>query len=100
VSAVCATPLDDRDTTYRVDDHESGFTVTAYYSRYQFIPESEAVAAAGMSALLNIAYVIAESRGRKIEPVNEQRVRMSMGRNGISGTTSWSGSVRVFYKNG
>jgi hypothetical protein len=105
--AGCATPLGyterplqryDRDTTYRVDDHESGFTVTAYYSRYQFIPESDVVAVAGKSTLLNIAYDVAEARGRKIEPINEQRVRMSMGRNGVSGATSWSGSVKAFYK--
>jgi hypothetical protein len=105
--AGCATPLGyserplqryDRDTTYRVDDNESGFTVTVYYSRYQFMPESDALAAAGKSALLNIAYDVAEARGRTIEPINEQRIRMSMGRNGLSGTTSWSGSVKVYFK--
>jgi hypothetical protein len=59
----------DRDTTYRIDEHSSGFTVTAYYSRYQFIPESDAVNAAGKSALLNIAYDTAYARGRAIEPI-------------------------------
>ena len=43
----------DKDTTYRIDDHEDGFTITVYYSRYQFIPESDAVAMAGRSALLS-----------------------------------------------
>ncbi len=103
----CATPVGytsqplqrhDRDTTYRIDDHDSGFTITVYYSRYQFIPESDAVNAAGRSALLSIAYDISESRGRPIEPINEQRIKISMGRNGFSGTTSWSGTVKVFYK--
>ncbi len=105
--AGCATPIGytsqplqrhDRDTTYRIDDHSSGFTITVYYSRYQFIPESDAVNAAGRSALLSIAYDVAEARGRAIEPINEQRIKMSMGRNGLSGTTSWSGTVKVFYK--
>lgn len=88
----------DKDTTYRVDDHDSGFSITVYYSRYQFVPESTAVALAGKSALLSIAHDVAESRGRAIDPIDEQRIKMSMGRNGLSGITSWSGSVKVFYK--
>jgi hypothetical protein len=103
----CATPVrytsqplqrHDRDTTFRIDEHESGFTITVYYSRYQFIPESDAVNTAGRSALMSIAYDVAEGRGRAIEPINEQRIKMSMGRNGLSGITSWSGTVKVFYR--
>lgn len=103
----CATPVGysekplariDKNTTYRVDDHPDGFTITVYYSRYQFIPESDAVAQAGRSALTSTAYDIADARGRKIEPINEQRIKMSMGRNGVSGITSWTGTVKVFYE--
>ena len=103
----CATPVGystqplqrhDKDTTYRIDDHEDGFTITVYYSRYQFIPESDAVAMAGRSALLSIAHEISDARGRPIEQINEHRIKMSMGRNGFSGITSWSGTVKVFFK--
>lgn len=102
----CTTPIGysekpfvrvDRDTSYQLDEHPDGFTVTVYYSRYQFIPESDAVSTAGKSALLATAYEIADARGKKIQPINEQRIKMSMGRNGISGITSWSGTVKAFY---
>jgi hypothetical protein len=87
----CATPVSytntplatyDKDTEYAIDDRQDGFSVTVYYSRNQFIPESDAVAVACKSALTSIAYDYGEKRGRKIEPVNEQRIRISMGRNG------------------
>jgi hypothetical protein len=106
-SCGCATPVGytekplaraDKDTSYRVDEHSDGFTLTVFYSRYQFIPESDAVVSAGKSALLNTAYDVAEARGKKIQPINEQRIKMSMGRNGLSGITSWTGTVKVFYE--
>jgi hypothetical protein len=103
----CAAPVEyssqplqryDNNTSFRVDDQDDGFTITVYYSRYQFIPESEAVAMAAKSALMSIAYEVSDMRKRPIEQINEQRIKMSMGRNGLSGITSWSGTVRVFYK--
>jgi hypothetical protein len=106
IFAGCATPVGynekplsrvDKDTSYRVDDHPDGFTITVYYSRYQFIPESDAVSQAGKSALLSTAYDVAEARGKKIQSINEQHIKMSMGRNGFSGITSWTGAVKVYY---
>jgi hypothetical protein len=103
----CATPVgysekpmqrSDKNTTYNVEDHEDGFTITVFYSRYQFVPESDAVSAAGKSALLSAAYEVADARGRRIQEINEQRIKMSMGRNGVSGITSWTGTVRAFYQ--
>lgn len=103
----CATPATyttqalqrfDKNTEYRVDDENDGFTITVIYTRYQFIPESDAVAMAGKSALLSIAHDVADERGRPIEQINEQRIRMSMGRNGLSGITTWSGTVKAFYR--
>lgn len=87
----------DRDTSYRIDDTAFGFTVTVYYSRFQFIPESDVVKDAGRAAMLNIAHEVAESRGKMLRPIDEQRIQMSMGRNGFSGITSFSGSVTVVY---
>ena len=98
----CATPIRqtdapmipyDRDTEYTVTPRETGFAITIYYSRYQFIPESDAVAVACKSALTSIVYEHAEKQGKKIQPINEQRVRISMGRNGFTGITSCSATT-------
>ena len=93
----CATPVShtnvplstyDKDTEYGVEENANGFGLTVYYSRYQFIPESAALATACKSALTAIAWEHAERKGKKIHPINEQRIRISMGRNGITGITS------------
>ncbi len=98
----CATPMQqtdapmityDRDTEYSVASKPDGFAITIYYSRYQFIPESSAVAVACKSALMAIVYEHADKQGRKIQPINEQRIRVSMGRNGFTGITSCSASA-------
>jgi hypothetical protein len=95
--SACATPVShtnaplstyDKDTEYAVEDRTDGFALTVYYSRYQFIPESSAVATACKSQLTALAWEIADRKGKKIKPVNEQRIRISMGRNGLSGITS------------
>jgi hypothetical protein len=100
----CATPMRyterpmiqyDRDTEYAIEERQDGFTITIYYSRYQFIPESSAVASACRSALTSLAYDHADRTKRKIEPINEQRVRLSMGRNGFTGITSCSAQAVV-----
>lgn len=55
IIAGCATPVThtntplatyDKDTEYGFEKRDDGFAVTVYYSRYQFIPESDAVATA------------------------------------------------------
>jgi hypothetical protein len=95
--ASCATPVShtnvplstyDKDTEFAIEEREDGFGLTVYYSRYQFIPESGAVAIACKSALTSIAWEVSDSRGKRIKPVNEQRIRISMGRNGLTGITS------------
>lgn len=87
-----------KNTSYAVDDHADGFTVSVLYSRYQYIPESNAVATAGKSALLSTAYEVAAKKGKRIEVINEQTIKQSMGRNGVAGITSYSGSVRAYFK--
>lgn len=93
----CATPVShvnlpmstyDKDTEYSISPRENGFSITIYYSRYQFIPESDVVATACKSQLTAIAWENADATGKKIKPINEQRIRISMGRNGLSGITS------------
>ena len=105
----CATPVShtniplstyDKDTEYGIEQREDGFGITVYYSRYQFIPESEAVAIACKSQLTSIAWEYAEKNGKEIEPINEQRIRISMGRNGFTGITSCQAFAVVKWKKG
>ena len=102
----CATPVSytnkpmkqyDKTTAYHVESHADGFTLVVNYSRYQFFPESASVAMAGKSALLVIAHETAQASGKRLQQINEQTIKMSMGRSAWSGITSWSGMVRVFY---
>jgi hypothetical protein len=105
--AGCATPASytaapmltyDKDTEYAIEDRTDGFDLTVNYSRYQMVPESSALATACKSALTAIAWDVAKKRAREIEPVNEQRIRISMGRNGLSGITSCSANAPVSWK--
>ena len=103
----CATPASytniplstyDKNTEYGIEKHDDGFVISIYYSRYQFIPESEAVAIACKSQLTAIAWEYADQVGKQIAPVNDQRIRISMGRNGFSGITSCRASAVVKWK--
>ena len=103
----CATPVNytgmplttyDKDTQYAVEERSDGFDLTVSYSRYQFIPESSAVATACKSMVTSLAWEIAEKKGKKIEPVNEQRTRISMGRNGLTGVTSCQATAIVEWR--
>jgi hypothetical protein len=85
----------DKDTEYAVDERPNGFSLTIYYSRYQFIPENDALVVACKQALTSLAYDIAEQRGRKIERIEEQRIKISFGRNGLTGITSCTASSPV-----
>jgi len=105
--AACATPVShtnmalstyDKDTEYGVEEHTDGFGITVYYSRYQFIPESSAVATACKSMLTSIAWEVAEKKNKAIDPINKQRIRISMGRNGLSGITSCQAFTVVNWK--
>jgi len=98
----CATPVRytsepmesyDKNTKYVIEEIKSGFSISVYYSRYQFIPESDAVAVSCKSQLKAIAWEHADEKNRKIEPLNEQRIKISMGRNELTGITSCSANV-------
>jgi hypothetical protein len=81
----------DKNTEYGIEDRPNGFGITVYYSRYQFIPESDAVATACKSQLTAIAWEHSDKLGKPIKMINEQRIRISMGRNEFSGITSFQG---------
>ena len=103
----CATPVShtniplntyDKDTEYGLEERDDGFAITVYYSRYQFIPESDALAVACKSMLTAIAHEVADGRGKPINQINEQKIRLSFGRNGISGITSCQAYAVATYR--
>ncbi|WP_081859242.1 hypothetical protein [Desulfohalovibrio reitneri] len=105
--ASCATPVGytnkplqsyDKDTDYRIDEKDGGFTIVIYYSRYQFVPESDAVLESCKQQLMSIAHEHGESVGKSVLPINEQTIKVSMGRNGLTGITSCSAMGSVSYQ--
>jgi hypothetical protein len=85
----------DKHTRYAVESIPSGFILTIEYARYQFIPEASANEQACKQALTSLAWELAEKQGRKIDPINEQRIRLSLGRNGLSGSSLCSATAPV-----
>ena len=87
-----------KNAKYTIEVQPGGFVVHVSYSRYQFIPESNVVAAECKSAVTSIGWEYAEKQGRQIEPINEQRISVSMGRNGLKGTTTCDASAPARWK--
>lgn len=87
----------DSNTRYAVEPIEQGFRLTVDYGRYQFIPETDAILIACKSALTSIAYEVARMDSRIIKSINEQEIRISSGRNGLTGVTSCQASVPVYF---
>ena len=88
----------DKDTDYAIEDRPNGFMISIYYSKYQFIPESGVVSSSCKSMLTSIAHEIAEKRGQQIQPINDQKIRLSVSRNGLLGITSCQASVNIELK--
>lgn len=95
--AACTTPADvskpigagkGNDAKVVLADTPEGFTVDVKYSRYQMIPETGAVLTVCRSTAIARVAEEAKNRGREVEPLAEQNVRVSSGRNGILGLTS------------
>lgn len=107
VLAACTTPADvskpidagkGQDAKIKIIDTAAGFDVDVRYSRYQFIPETSALLVACRSIATARAYEEAKSRGREIEPINEQTIRVSTGRNGLLGLTSCRAFAEAKFK--
>lgn len=105
--AACTTPADvskpigagrGNDAKVVVADTPGGFTVDVRYSRYQMIPETSAVLTVCRSTAIARVAEEARSRGREVEPLDEQNVRVSSGRNGILGLTSCRAFAEATWK--
>ncbi|MDF7631467.1 hypothetical protein PUG46_19640 [Erwiniaceae bacterium L1_55_4] len=88
----------DSNTNYGIVNKADGFGVQVDYSRYQFEPESDSVATACKSQATAIAFEHAKDIGREIKPINEQAVRISLGRNGLLGLTSCNAYAEAEWK--
>lgn len=82
------TEVPDKNAKFTLHDTPTGFTVEVRYSRYQFVPEASALLVACRSLVLARAHDEAKRRGREIEPIDEQTVRVSTGRNIVNARTA------------
>lgn len=105
--SACTTPADvskpltaggDKNAKFDIKDTANGFTVDLRYSRYQFVPEADALLVACRSIATTRAYEEAKSRGREIQPINEQTLRVSVGRNIINARTACRAFVEAVWK--
>lgn len=105
--AACTHPADvsrpltevaDKNAKFTVRDAPGGFTVEARYSRYQFVPETSALITACRQLATARAYDEAKRRGREIEPVNDQTVRVSTGRNIVTARTACRAFVEAKFR--
>lgn len=88
----------DKNAKFTINNTATGFTVDLRYSRYQFIPEADALLAACRSIATTRAYEEAKQRGKDIQPINEQNLRVSVGRNIINARTSCRAFVEAVWK--
>jgi hypothetical protein len=88
----------DKNAKFEIEDTANGFTVDLRYSRYQFVPEASALLVACRSIATTRAYEEAKSRGREIQPINEQTMRVSVGRNIINARTACRAFVEANWK--
>lgn len=103
----CTTPADvsmpigtgqNADAVVTVEDTARGFTVDVTYRRYQMIPETSAVLTTCRSTAMARVAEEARNRGREIQPLSEQDVRVSTGRNGLLGFTSCRAFAEAIWK--
>ncbi|CAN5237940.1 hypothetical protein BH10PSE15_BH10PSE15_04750 [soil metagenome] len=92
------TEISDKNAKFTVLDTTAGFSVEVRYSRYQFFPESSAVLTACRSLVIARVNDEAKKRGREIDPIDEQNIRVSNGRNEITGRTSCRAFAEATFK--
>jgi hypothetical protein len=83
-----ASEVADKNARFTIKDTAAGFTIEVRYSRYQFLPETSALLVTCKSLVTSRAYDEASRRGREIEQINEQTIRVSAGRNIIKARTA------------
>jgi hypothetical protein len=85
----------DKNAKFQIADTANGFTIDLTYSRYQFVPEGDALIAACKSIVINRAYEESKLRGREVKPIDGDAVRVSTGRNILSARTACRAFLEV-----
>ena len=88
----------DKNAKFDIKPTANGFTIDVRYSRYQMVSEADAVLVACRSIATARAYEEAKIKGREIQPLNEQTLRVSIGRNVLNGRTACRAFVEAFWK--
>jgi hypothetical protein len=88
----------DKNAKTEVKVTPTGFTVAVRYSRYQFVPETSALITACRSIAVGRAAEEAKQRGREIEPIAEDAIRVSTGRKILNARTSCRAFADVRWK--
>ena len=105
--SACTTPADvskpttagaNENAKFAVKDTATGFTVDLTYSRYQFVPAPDALLVECRSIASSRAYDEARMKGREIQPINDQDIRVSTGRNIVNARTKCRAFVEVHWK--
>ena len=92
------TEVADKNAKFTLKDTPTGFTVEVSYSRYQFVPEAGALITACKSLVVARASDEAKQRGREIGPIDEQTIRVSIGRNIINARTTCRAFAEATWK--
>ncbi|WP_157668193.1 hypothetical protein [Croceicoccus marinus] len=107
IIGACTTPADvsrpastqaDENAETKVIPTNVGFDVDVSYSRYQFVPETGALITACRSIALGRAQEEARLQGREIEPIAEQDIRVSTGRNILNARTKCRAYLEARWK--
>jgi hypothetical protein len=85
----------DRGEYHVLREHAGGFTLGVLYSRHQFHPDTAAVTSACRQMLTKIARELAEVRDRRIKPIDESRIKLSVRRDSSKNVTSCAVMVPV-----
>lgn len=105
--AACATPVQftdkpmkvyDKETEYYVEQNDQGLMVYVTYGSYQFIPDQSPVIDLCRAATVQVAMEEAQHIGRAIQDIDPKTIRLSMGRNIWTGTTTCSSKLFVTFK--
>lgn len=87
----------DNATSYHVTDLPNGMKIAVRSDKYQFATNPLALKDEGLSALRFIAREQAAQRGRTIQPIRDEDIMYSTGRNVLLGTTTWSATAIVLF---
>jgi hypothetical protein len=88
----------DKGADFTINNTPTGFSVEVRYSRHQFVPDANVLLDECRSLVTARAYEEAKNRAREIQPINEQAIRTSAGRNILLGRTSCSAFVETMWR--